>query len=64
MSKLYRVEKDGVTFYVQPEQVGMYQRDGWDVYRQVEERVTSDVTVSVDSDVSEGIVIEEVTTRG
>lgn len=64
MDRLYRVEKDGVTFYVQPEQVGMYQRDGWDVYRQTEEKVTVDVSVAEGANVESGIVIEEVTTRG
>jgi hypothetical protein len=64
MDRLYRVEKDGVTFYVQPEQVGMYQRDGWDVYRQTEEKVTVDVSAAEGANVESGIVIEEVTTRG
>lgn len=36
----YRVEKDGITFYVQPEQIEYYAANGWAVYKTVEEQVT------------------------
>ena len=60
---LYRVEKDGITFYVQPEQVAAYQRSGWNVYRQVEEKVTEAISASQDG-IEHGIVTKEVVANG
>ena len=63
---LYRVEKDGVTFYVQPEQMPVYQAAGYTIYRQVEE-VVSDVETEmelVDARQEGGIVKKEVIVNG
>ena len=44
---LYRVEKDGVTFHIQPEMLGYYASEGYDIYRMVEEEV-----VDVDAEIA------------
>lgn len=40
MAELYRVEKDGMTHYVQPHQLQYYADNGYRIYREVEVRVT------------------------
>lgn len=63
---LYRVEKDGVTFYVQPEQIPAYQAAGYTIYKQVEQ-VVSDVEAemeSADARQGSGVVEGEVTVNG
>lgn len=47
--KTYRVEKDNVTFYVQPEMLGYYEQAGYDIYKTVEERV-EDVAAEIGTD--------------
>lgn len=42
----YRVEKDGVTFYVQPTQLQYYADNGYRIYKTVEE-VVDNVAVEV-----------------
>ena len=37
---LYRVEKDGLTCYVQPDKIQYYADQGYRIYRYVEEQVT------------------------
>ena len=36
---LYRVEKDGITFYIQPHMLGYYASEGYAIYKTVEEEV-------------------------
>lgn len=36
---IYRVEKDGTTFYVQPSQLQYYADNGYKIYKTVEESV-------------------------
>ena len=40
MPAIYRVEKDGITFHVQPEMLGYYADNGYAIYKQVEQAVT------------------------
>lgn len=37
---LYRVEKDGKTFYIQPDMLEYYADNGYDIYKPLEEKVT------------------------
>lgn len=63
---LYRVEKDGVTFYVQPEQMPAYQAAGYTIFKQVEQ-VVSDVEAEVKSANARqggGVIEGEVTING
>lgn len=63
---IYRVEKDGMTFYVQPEQIGFYEAEGYTIYRQYEQ-VVSDVAAEaerISSRYESGVVISEVTSNG
>lgn len=39
MSTLYKVEKDGISFHVQPEMVEYYADNGYSIYKIVEEKV-------------------------
>lgn len=39
MQNLYRVVKDGRSFYVQPEMIGYYAENGYTIYKTVEEVV-------------------------
>lgn len=38
---VYRVEKDGVTFYIRPEMLGYYASEGYAIYKTVEEPVVN-----------------------
>lgn len=40
MEGIYRVEKDGMTHYVQPHQLQYYADNGYRIFREVEEQVT------------------------
>lgn len=63
---IYRVEKDGVTFYVQPEQMPAYQAAGYTIYKQVEQ-IVSDVKAEMeaaDARQGGGVVEGEVTVNG
>lgn len=40
MPTLYRVEKDGISFHIQPEMVEYYADNGYSIYKTVEEKVT------------------------
>lgn len=40
MPTVYRVERNGISFYVQPEMLGYYAQSGYQIYKQVEEIVT------------------------
>lgn len=37
--ELYRVEKDGITFQIQPRMLGYYASEGYEIFRMVEEPV-------------------------
>lgn len=50
MQSLYRVEKDGRTFHVQPETIGYYAENGYTIYKTVEE-VVDDVKKEIDNNV-------------
>lgn len=41
MPTLYRVEKDGISFHIQPEMVEYYADNGYSIYKTVEEKVTN-----------------------
>ena len=41
MPNLYRVEKDGISFHIQPEMVAYYADNGYSIYKIVEEKVTN-----------------------
>lgn len=67
MDEVYRVEKDGITFYVQPEMVAYYAEQGYKVYRTVEVPVsTSQAQVISDnaSPETEGVVEAEEVAHG
>ena len=44
---IYRVEKDSISFYVQPETLGYYASEGYQIYKTVEEEVV-DVAAEMD----------------
>ena len=55
----YRVEKDGLSFYVQPHMLDYYAASGYAIYKTVEESVT-DVAALDDS----APIVEEVKVNG
>lgn len=61
---VYRVEKDGITFYVQPDEIAHYEALGYTIYKQVEEVVSDVETELSDSRNRSGIVLGEEVANG
>ena len=47
MDTVYRVEKDGITFTIQPEMCGYYASEGYAVYKTVEIPITEEQAIAV-----------------
>lgn len=60
---IYRVEKDGITFYIQPEMLDYYASNGYEIFKTEERRVT-DVAVEIAAIDEPKPVIKEVTING
>lgn len=59
----YRVEKDGVAFYVQPYMLDYYAANGYTVYKTVEEEVTN-VAAEIAQIEPEQPIVKEVSANG
>jgi hypothetical protein len=61
----YRVEKDGITFYVQPEMLDYYASNGYKIYKTIEKQV-ADIAVEIAAidESKPQPVIKEVTING
>ena len=59
----YRVEKDGIAFYVQPEMLDYYASNGYKIYKTIEERV-ADVAAEIAAIDEPKPVIKEATING
>lgn len=59
----YRVEKDGITFYVQPEMLDYYASRGYKIYKTIEKQV-ADIAVEIAAIDEPKPVIKEVTVNG
>lgn len=61
MNEIYRVEKDGVTFYVQPDMIEAYESLGYTIYKQVEVLVEDASSEVTPRQADGGRIVEEVT---
>lgn len=59
----YRVEKDGLSFYVQPHMLDYYAASGYAIYKTVEESVT-DVAAEIAALDDSVPIVEEVRVNG
>lgn len=59
----YKVEKDGLSFYVQPWMLDYYAANGYTIYKTVEEEVTNVADEIASIDVQQPVV-EEATVNG
>ena len=59
----YRVEKDGITFYVQPEMLDYYASNGYKIYKTIEKQV-ADIAVEIAAIDDPKPVIKGVTVNG
>lgn len=59
----YKVEKDGIAFYVQPEMLDWYASDGYTIYKTVEEEVL-DVAAEIARIEPDKPIVKEATANG
>jgi len=59
----YKVEKDGLAFYVQPFMLDYYAANGYTIYKTVEEEITN-VAAEMASIDAPSPVVKEVTVNG